>query len=59
MNGAKRSTKAALGAGLLITVGVLTLAFSPGAGRQPLGTTLVLMGIIFASSAVRDRIAGI
>jgi hypothetical protein len=54
----KSSSKAAVGAVGLTLVGVATLMFSPGAGRLPLGTMALIMGLIFAASAVRLRLAG-
>ncbi|SFF79520.1 hypothetical protein SAMN05518801_101576 [Novosphingobium sp. CF614] len=53
----RKSSKAAAMAGICTLVGVLVLAISPGAGRIPLGTMLVLFGVIGAVSAIRLRAA--
>ncbi len=54
----KSSTKAATGGIGLILLGVATLMFSPGAGRLPLGSTMFVLALPFAVSAVRLRWAG-
>jgi hypothetical protein len=53
----RKSSKAAWIAGICTLGGVLNLAFSPGAGRVPLGTMLVFFGVIGAVSAIRFRTA--
>lgn len=53
----RKSSKTLVVAGICTLAGVLTLAVSPGAGRIPLGTLLVFMGVIGAFTALRLRAA--
>lgn len=53
----RKSTKVGLIAGVLALTGAVTLVFSTGAGREPLGTMALMLGTVAASAALRLRFA--
>jgi len=53
----RKSTKAGLVAGVSTLTGVTTLVFSPGAGREALGTMALIIGVVGVVTALRLRLA--